>query len=734
MAKIVVNEYSQSYTYNTGTGSYCEVALPIASCWGPCNAFAASSDYDVNTAVDMWNHFDGTAAGLQEFVRTYGGPIANYRTYNDYSYYKALSLLSAGYDVLVQRISFGSNASLSNSTAVISAKYPGSFGNRISVQIKSESTYFYIIVYVDKSAVENIRFARDESVATEDIPIYTDIESNYITMSGGSDFTVMESSEQLTGGQDCAFGSQLTGDLESLYGVPEKDAVEIFTPQISSAVLNVPGRFPTGVPSQPSPNVIGELMTAAHVDAGGQSADFIGIGNVPAAAQYAYASRVKEFVNNNINDYAIGSWGMQALSADEPTLKANSGVATAKGLGEVTITLNKSPESPGGVPTVDVNFTDRTVKTTVGGVASSVGSINDDNSITFLSEFITSQNINGYTGSTSFIALKHEANAAGLNKLFFDQFMSRFACVAYGQLADKLAHSPNRIIYPWDDLRISDMSDTASLIPTELSPTSVVMANVAADSRCATAYLDVPKDMKVSDIKSYAEAFSTKLGSSSSLLATNSAMFCPWGKYNYVTMSSSAEASPSFLTLLIQRSMIQNQSLQYEWMLPSSRTNSVRMSDMQYAPTTAYLNLWQAGSGASVNAIAKIPGLGTTLYGNSTLYDLPVATYQALSNLSTRLLFNAIKNRIFECGMAITFTYNNNDAYSAFYAGVTPLLDSMKNAGAIDGYRVQMSQDIDSFGTVNANSVVGKITLQVNGVINDITIDLVAIPSSQPLE
>lgn len=730
MAKIVVNEYSQSYTYNTGTGSYCEVALPIASCWGPCNAFSASPDYDVNTAVDMWNHFDGTAAGLQEFVRTYGGPIANYRTYNDYSYYKALSLLSAGYDVLVQRISFGSNASLSNSTTTISAKYPGSFGNRISVQIKSESTYFYIIVYVDKSAVENIRFARDESVATEDIPVYTDIESNYITMSGGSDFIVMNSSQQLTGGQDCAFGSQSTGDLESLYGVPEEDAAEKLT---LSAVFQIPGQFPTGAQGQPNPNIIGRLMTAVHTDAGGQKSDFIGTGDVPAAAQYAYASQVKKFVNANINSYVVGGWGMKQLSTASPyLLVSNPAAKTAKGIGKVTISLSTS--TSGTNVDVDVNFDDMTVKSNAGGIFAPVGSIKDDNSIEFLTAFITSQNIQGYAGNTQFIALASKANISGLSKLFFNQFMSRFACVAYRQLADKLAHSPNRMIYPWDDLRMSELSDNVSLIPTELSPTSVVMANIAANTRCATAYLDVPKDMKVSDTKSYAEAFSASLGGSSSLLATNSAMFCPWGKYNYVTMSSSAEASPSFLTLLIQRSMIQNQSLQYEWMLPSSRTNTVKVSDMQYAPTTAYLNLWQAGSGASVNAIAKIPGLGTTLYGNSTLYDLPVATYQALSNLSTRLLFNAIKNRIFECGMAITFTYNNNDAYSAFYAGVTPLLDSMKNAGAIDGYRVQMSQDIDSFGTVNANSVVGKITLQVNGVINDITIDLVAIPSSQPLE
>jgi len=95
---------------------------------------------------------------------------------------------------------------------------------------------------------------------------------------------------------------------------------------------------------------------------------------------------------------------------------------------------------------------------------------------------------------------------------------------------------------------------------------------------------------------------------------------------------------------------------------------------------------------------------------------------------------NAIENVVYKCGIAITFRYNNSEAYSSFYAGVTPLLDTMKNVGAIDDYYVRMAADINGLDQVNANTVVGKIYLVVNGVINDIIVDLIALPPGSDLD
>ena len=101
--------------------------------------------------------------------------------------------------------------------------------------------------------------------------------------------------------------------------------------------------------------------------------------------------------------------------------------------------------------------------------------------------------------------------------------------------------------------------------------------------------------------------------------------------------------------------------------------------------------------------------------------------------MSTRYLVNAIEDVVWRVGVSITFRYNNNDAYSAFYAGVTPILDSMVNVGAIESYRVEASADINGLDQVNANTMIGKIWVTPFGVINNIDIDLIALPQGTDL-
>ena len=268
-------------------------------------------------------------------------------------------------------------------------------------------------------------------------------------------------------------------------------------------------------------------------------------------------------------------------------------------------------------------------------------------------------------------------------------------------------------------------------------------------SRCATALLDIPKSLLRSGVynestKSGEEGYAQLLARytpsnaitdvNGSLFATHSALFAPWGQYTYVGTSKQSTASPAFLNLMIQRAMILNQSLQYEWALPTSRKHTLRVGKMDYTVPKKLMDEWQKLEGVGVNIITRIPDLGLTCWGNSTLYEVPPATYQALANLSTRYLVNAVENVAYKCGIAITYTYNNSQAYNSFYAGVTPILDTMKNVGAIEGYYVRMSADIDGLDQVNANSVIGKIYLLVNGVVNDITVDLIALPPSADLD
>lgn len=311
-------------------------------------------------------------------------------------------------------------------------------------------------------------------------------------------------------------------------------------------------------------------------------------------------------------------------------------------------------------------------------------------------------------------------------------------------LKDKLSYNHNRVISPgWDDQNITEIDGSEVIRFTQISPLHIKLMDVAYHSRCATALLDIPKSLPRSAVYDeptddqevgYAQLLAryippnADLDINSSLYHTHSALFGPWGQYRFVGTGKQNAASPAFLALMIQRAMILNQTIQYEWSLPTNRRHDLKLGKLDYTVPKKLLDQWQKLEGVGVNVITTIPDLGTTLWGNSTLFEVPPATYQALSNLSTRYLVNAIEDVVYRCGIAITFRYNNNDAYDSFYAGVTPILDTMKNVGAIEDYAVRMSSDINGLDQVNANTVIGKIYLTVNGVINDIKVDLIALP------
>lgn len=320
----------------------------------------------------------------------------------------------------------------------------------------------------------------------------------------------------------------------------------------------------------------------------------------------------------------------------------------------------------------------------------------------------------------------------------------------YNLLKDKLTYNHNFIISPgWDDMNVTEIDGSVPTRFNEISPLHLKLMDCAYHSRCACGLLDIPRSLPRSAVynestdggeEGYAQMLArylppnADLDVNASLYHTHSALFGPWAQYTYVGTSRQAPAPASFLHLLINRAMILNQTVQYYWILPSTRKHTLTIGKPDYNVPKTLLDEWQKLEGVGVNVLTTIPDLGTTIWGNSTLYEVPPATYQALANLSTRYLVNAIEDVVYRAGIAITFRYNNEEAYSSFYAGVTPTLDTMKNAGAIVDYYVRMSADINGLDQVNANSVIGKIYITVPGVINDITVDLIALPPNVDLD
>lgn len=678
MATITINEVSQNYNYNISDSSYACVALPITACWGPgfvdpelsgkfVEGDVNQNQISMNDALEkmQWTRFTANQSGLESFISTFRGPIQNYRLIGDNSYNVALTLITAGYDVLVSRITTGlqaqgefvfeteevkdpdqpttpitpptgptdpdlgegevefpdagegevpfslrsSGESTATKSLVVKAKYCGTFGNSLKVVLRKLENYnrWNIITYIVDSAgiqtaVENKTFVFDIDNAVGNILHISEIESSFLEFVVNGDISDTDPFESSPDGIRLAGGSDhLPEDL-----------------------------FPD----------IDTYMEKA----------------------VAYA-KTRYQVANNVDDLEAGNYkyvqDLQAIK-DSGTLDIQTAKVLAFREWEFTACFN----------TLDT-------------------------------------------------------------------------------ISDRLSYNPNRVIVPgWDDQDFNYLLDqTVSAQMDSISPLHAKLMEVAYNSRCATAYLDVPKslgrDYVYNDDKDnpgYAQMLARYIPANAgydnniSYFSSNSALFAPWGKFTYTGTSKQMEASPSFLTLVIERAMILNQPSQYEWQLPISRKHTLKIGQLAYSIPKKYLDIWQQSEGVGINCITNIPDMGVSIWGNSTLFEVAPATYQALANLSTRKLVNAVEDLAYKCGISITFQYNNDSAFQSFFAGMSPLLDTMKNVGAIEDYYIRMSQDINGMDAVNLNSVVGQIYLTVNGVINDITVDLIALPSTVSLD
>ena len=647
MANIVINEISDNYTYNIGVNSYATVALPITASWGPAVLDPASVGATVDatgfgTVLDTqkWHHFPATPQGLDSFVATYRGASSNFKLNKDYSYQMAVTLLTAGYDVLVCRVSSGTPSDkfytvVAGTTEpaapakgfTITAKYVGSFGDNINVKLQkkgiyangAERKYWNAIISVQSStggyvAVENLNFVIDEPTAW-DLPDYisvlSELESNFVIIANGAynQSTVVTGStiDDTTTPTEAvakvlADGSNLAGGADE-YALPTSETLATYK---TSTIA---------------------MATARYADAY----------STEMAAASEYIRKRSDYVN--------------------------------------ALTVAKATEFR-SIKTMEFNYT----------------------------------------------------------AAFF----------AYSLLQDKLQYAPNRIISPgWDDENVKKFYATSDV--DLVAPMHKAVLNAAYYGRCGAGLLDAPLSCTQSTIwndsiatPGYAQKLSrlvapNPLETNAPLYNTNIGLIVNWGTYKLVGMSKQVHVSPAFLALLIARAQILNQPVQYEWLLPTNKKHNLNIGKLDWEVKKSNLDKWQTIEGVSLNVIANIPSLGVIIWGNSTLMNVPPATYNALANLSTRYLMNAVENVIYIVGLGITFNYSNGEALSSFKVGVTPILDTMKYAGAIEGYKIVANTAVNSEDYVAYQTVVGQIYMQVNGVVNDIICDLVALPPNADL-
>lgn len=680
MAHININEISQNYSYNVATSSYATVALPITACWGPGyfdpdtyfpDEHANEENYNqkVSRMLEQthWLRFPSSQEGLERFVATYRGPSTPHRLANDYSYQMAMTLLTAGYDILVCRLCPGAHASLTVKqggtgrldedvpSILMRAKYPGTFGNNLSIRITKTKhnslfklpenligdrpdCFWTVTTYLDNkengthTPLETHYITFHLEFATDQILYYKDIESKYWEI------------------------TKVTKPIKETSGAEDIGEYSMYT-----QMIRIENKFDGGTDynTEIADEKISEQLTKLDESRYDWAQHFYN-------HKRGFKDTTKSAIENKPLDF-------KRIALYRTWLHAS------------LVCAKTSPTALAG----------------------------EDNAVT-----------------------------SGINGV-------------YDLLKDKLSYNPNRVISPgWDDQDYLFYYDDLEAIEQrtgqnrnepniEPSPIALKLLDVAANSRCATAYIDIPRCLNrqfvkfdvdpTGQYKGYADALAQNYQqynyvNKDGLLTTHAALFAPWGQYQYVGTSKMVQTSPSFLALMIQRAQILNQPIQYEWALPTNRKHNLRIGKLDWTVPKHLLDKWQSNEGVSINAITTLPDLGTNIWGNSTLFDTPPATYQALANLSTRLLVNAIEDVVYRVGLSITFQYNNDQAISKFYAGVSPILDTLKNVGAIEDYKIRMNPDIRGLDHVNANTLIGKVYVKIFGVINDIDVDLICLP------
>lgn len=349
------------------------------------------------------------------------------------------------------------------------------------------------------------------------------------------------------------------------------------------------------------------------------------------------------------------------------------------------------------------------------------------------------------------IARDYESNDQdALIRLYNQQIMYSRFYKTVGELTDP-------ICYDWDAL-VQGIADDQyvpkSFLETnrdtftmdyEVSTLVTRMIEVAANSKCGAALIGTPFGLprgiqvgtgasvvKTGALK-YKDAISQVVGSTYS---TFGEVVGPWCKTTLALSGANSWIAPEIahLLLIINAKGVGGQNKW--WMVPAGMMGTGVVHSPEYKIKRKYLDLIQDhDEGVCLNPLMEVPGKGFTCFGNSTLWNKPLGSYNALQNLSTRFLTNRVKQRIWDTALQILFKYNNEDAYSHFYAGLSPLLDEMRAVGALTGneynpwgYRIIMNPDIVNLDRINANTVIGKVELAVTGVIDTVDVDLFLLP------
>ena len=788
MPRINITEHSDTYSFQLANKSYATVALPIAAIWGPAYD---SADEDRNPD---WMHFSSGYAGTTDFISTFRGANASLGS-REKSYDYALKLLSAGYDILVKRADglgaaaagvsqFNAGTAVKATGSVtldageddmdacvqsFTAKLYGTYGNRLKVNISRTSPKLPSDAYLAGTgrvdAVLKV-FVAPEGQSDADARII--VPADVLIETKSVSYIQVEPTEN-------------TGVF-----TPAAQTVDFSSDFIEPAsITNLgslaqPGEEGSQVATYHEFTVsLGRTIIGTNPQTGTAGSGDSTLGLISAEAMYPGSFgnqlKVRLKVSRDAHNRPIGS--IEVFNRNRYNDNSNKVVRTDQLLELVSVSLTIDGASDARPFIGDVNLQNLSKMTlqnvelltngeyvfplfggtdyaVVGsGIDVSTYAIDTQIRTMVLERFETGEAafityINDCIGdSTATPVVPAKVSDERLSQIWNQQMVFQNAISMLSELTDPIVYNWDAVFYGIaDDQYIpNDWQEDHPEVVVDYQPTNAHrrLFEVAAESKCGAAMVGTPFGMRrgtenaQTGLKTGAVKFMFDLSDFlGTQLSTFGELVGPWCRSTLPISGSNSWVTPEVAHLLLIINAQGAGGQNKWWMVPAGMLGSGSIHSPEYKVKKAYLDVIQNHEeGVCFNPLMQVPGKGFTCFGNSTLWNKPLGTYNALQNLSTRFLCNRVKQRIWDTALQILFKYNNQNAYSHFYAGVSPLLDEMKALGALTstdanpwGYRIVMNPDIINLDRVNANTVIGKVELAVTGVIDTVDVDLFLLP------
>lgn len=774
MPRINITENSDTYSYQTRPDAFGVIATPICAIWGPTYDAA---DEDNNPD---WQSFQAGFKGTTEFVKTFRGPNKTLGA-REKSYDYVLKLLAAGYDVLVKRCDgFGRRSSytlyntlVGTTSAKAEAIYPSqppvtfgyvSSGAKVTVTGKPELGGSINGLYMSFERTTPIPSNWKEATrVTGNIKIY------YQDNNQGDNRTLLENVPVVFTQPAPTFKA-----IEKPVGESTQEVV--FSPvtvPISNSAYITQAVF-QGVSVLPSP-------TADSLDAIFSGGDGSAELNIKFKAKYpgSYGNqlkvRIKSDVDENGNPIAqievfdrngFYNDNDKIMSTDSlieqiPVALSEQGAtdnrpyiteAVSEYLGYIVPTGNVSLIiTPGSIKVFSMYG--GTDSPTVGSAEVSEGYI--EASEIELDTILGLAKTRFYTETSAYLSYIRNVYPS-LTQSEKIQLWSFQKCML--NVMGMLPELTDPFVYDWDAVfcgiqddqyipksYIDERAERHEKTNVEFEVTRIhyLLFEVAAQSKCGAAIVGTPFGMRrgtwdpISKYGTGAIDFKNSLSLTlGPTLSTYGEVVGPWCRSTLPLNGKNTWVCPELAHLLLIISKKTDDGVRYWWLPPAGMNGSGIVYAPEYKIKKHYLDIIQNHEeGVCLNPLMNVPGKGFTCFGNSTLWDKPLGTYNALQNLSTRFLCNRVKQGIWNAALEILFRYNNNEAYTHFYALLSPLLDTMRSVGALNstpknplGYRIVMNPDVISLDHINANTVIGRVELAVQGVIDTVNVDLFLLP------